>query len=150
MANLKHAHNELYRRGPDECFASLQELWEHCRKRKHESTDRWHPPQLLKAQPAPEGLSLAVGNDGAFAMNDWSFSQLADACWKYPDEEQVRSAFWPPPHPERKYPFDPPQTVRATSPLQTARSAPPLVPPHGGCEANDYAYLIKASQRAVA
>lgn len=76
MANLKHAHNELFRRGPDECFASLQDLLEHCRKRKRESTDRWHPPQLLKAQPAADGLSLTVGNDGAFALNEWSFSQL--------------------------------------------------------------------------
>jgi predicted GNAT family acetyltransferase len=76
MANLKHAHNELFRRGPDECFASLEDLWDHCRTRKRESTDRWHPPQLLKPQPASDGLSLAVGSDGAFALNDWSFSQL--------------------------------------------------------------------------
>lgn len=76
MANLTQAHNELFQRGPDECFSSLKELWEHCRRRKQESTDRWHVPQLLKAKPTPLGLSLAIGNDGAFSLNDWSFSQL--------------------------------------------------------------------------
>ena len=76
MVNLTHAHKEIYRRSPDECFATLQDLWEHCRARKQASVDRWHPPQLLKAQPAADALSLAVGKDGAFALNDWSFTQL--------------------------------------------------------------------------
>lgn len=77
--NLKGAHNELFRRGPDEIFGSLVDLWEHCHREKSQSQDRWCPPQSL--QPRPEGgrlvLSLdGVAGDGASLLNDWSFTQL--------------------------------------------------------------------------
>jgi hypothetical protein len=74
--NLKGAHNELFRRGPDEIFGSLQELWEHCQREKEQSHDRWNPPHELRPQPQDERLVLTLGGDGAALMNDWSFTQL--------------------------------------------------------------------------
>jgi len=47
MTNLKRAHEELFRRTPDETVPSLPALWEHCQAEKERSTDRWRPPQLL-------------------------------------------------------------------------------------------------------
>lgn len=76
MKNLTHAHRELYRRSPDECFASLPELVQHCRAQKTASLDRWHLPQGLVPKPDDDRLQLTVGTDGAFLMNDWSFTQL--------------------------------------------------------------------------
>ncbi len=73
--NLKGAHNELFRRGPDESFGTLQELWEHCQREKEQSQDRWCPPQDLRPRPEGERLVLALGGDGA-SLNDWSFTQL--------------------------------------------------------------------------
>jgi hypothetical protein len=81
--NLKGAHNELFRRGPDQTFGSLRELWEHCRDAQERSRDRWCPPQDLR--PKPDGdrlvlsvgdLSTAAGSDGSSLLNDWSFTQL--------------------------------------------------------------------------
>ena len=76
MANLKQAHNELFRRSPDERHESLVALWEHCRRQQEQSRDRWHHPQSLIASPTDDRLDLTLGTDGAFLMNDWSFSQL--------------------------------------------------------------------------
>ena len=75
--DLKRAHNELFRRGPDETFSSLGSLLDHCSKRQRNTRDLWRPPGTLLPQPA-EGNRLVVGagNDGAFAMNDWSFGQV--------------------------------------------------------------------------
>lgn len=75
MPNLRDAHNELFRRSPDECFASLPDLMQHCQSQKEASLDRWHLPQVL----TPHGngrLTLQANTDGAFQMNDWSFAQL--------------------------------------------------------------------------
>ncbi len=75
--NLTRARGELFRRGDDERFASLQALWEHCQREKEQSLDRWHPPQSLVPRPDAHGrLSLEAGSDGAFLLNDWSFGQL--------------------------------------------------------------------------
>ena len=63
--NLSGAHNELFRRGPDETFASLQELWEHCQREKEQSQDRWRPPQDLRPRPQGERLVLALGETTA-------------------------------------------------------------------------------------
>ena len=41
MTNLTKAHDELYRRGPDETFPTMQALWDHCDRQKEQSTDRW-------------------------------------------------------------------------------------------------------------
>lgn len=77
MNHLKQAHNELFRRSPDERFKTLADLGEHCLRQKEESVDRWHPPHVLTPRPlSSTELVLEVGNDGAFLMNDWSFGQL--------------------------------------------------------------------------
>lgn len=71
---LTKAHQELFRRGPDETFSSLQALHERCLLDKEHSHDLWHPPQELL--PTSD-MTLCVGNDGAeLKLNDWSFSQL--------------------------------------------------------------------------
>jgi len=75
MANLTRASQELFRRSPDERYGSLQELQDFCREQQRQSTDRWHLPAYL-AVYGQENLLCNVGNDGAFLMNDWSFTQL--------------------------------------------------------------------------
>ncbi len=76
MANLTRASHELFRRSPDERFASLRDLAEHCQQEKQFSTDRWHLPQLLEPHASSDDVTVKLGDDGAFLMNDWSFSQL--------------------------------------------------------------------------
>lgn len=76
MTNLTSASNELFRRSPDECFASLSDLIRHCQAQNDASLDRWHLPQVLAPQSDDGRLILQPGTDGAFQMNDWSFSQL--------------------------------------------------------------------------
>lgn len=75
--NLTKAHNELFRRTPDEAFPTLQSLWEHCHRQKTQSTDRWIAPREVSAKIWEDMLTMTLGTDGAFLMNDWSFSQLA-------------------------------------------------------------------------
>jgi len=76
VTNLTKAHDELYRRTPDETFASMQELWDHCYRQKEQSSDRWHAPSALSTRVDNHTLAMTLGSDGAFSMNDWSFSQL--------------------------------------------------------------------------
>lgn len=76
MTNLTQANRELFRRGNDERFLTLADLAQHCRSQRSESLDRWQPVQNLKVQPAGDSLVLSAGTDGAFALNDWSFTQL--------------------------------------------------------------------------
>jgi hypothetical protein len=81
MQNLTHAHNELFHRTPDECFSSLESLYEHCYGRLRRSQDRWHAPASLRPFAARDpgnaaGLQLQVAGDDALQMNDWSFTQL--------------------------------------------------------------------------
>jgi len=76
MQNLTRASNELFRRTPDECFPSMQALWDHCHKRRESSLDHWHPPQHLRPHVSEGRIALAFGGDRPFAMNDWSFAQL--------------------------------------------------------------------------
>lgn len=76
MATLTHAHKELFCRTPDERFDSLEALIQHCQRQKDQSTDRWHPPNALLPYPKDDRLSMEIGTDGAFLLNDWSFSQL--------------------------------------------------------------------------
>lgn len=73
---LTGAHEELFRRTPDERFGTLQELWDHCHGERERSRDLWFPPEALK--PLHEGNRLDLGADGgnAFRLNSWSFSQL--------------------------------------------------------------------------
>jgi hypothetical protein len=76
VTNLTKAHDELYRRTPDETFPTMQALWDHCYRQKEQSADRWHPPSSLLTKMDNHTLALALGSDGAFSLNDWSFSQL--------------------------------------------------------------------------
>jgi hypothetical protein len=74
--NLTKAHNELFRRAPDEAFSTLQSLWECCHRQKTQSMDRWIAPREVSARVWEDMLTMTLGNDGAFLMNDWSFTQL--------------------------------------------------------------------------
>jgi hypothetical protein len=77
VPNLTRAHDELFRRTPDETFPTLQALWEHTQAEKERSTDRWRPPQTLRPQVDEGRLVLDLGEvDQPFHLNDWSFSQL--------------------------------------------------------------------------
>lgn len=77
MRNLTTASEQLFRRTPDECFASLAALSEHCSGQKKRSLEIWQSPRALTAQPAETGrLTLAAGDDRVLEFNDWSFSQL--------------------------------------------------------------------------
>jgi hypothetical protein len=76
MPNLDRAHNELFRRGPDERFKTFEDLWRFCRDVKERSTDRWHPPAEIGVEAPGDKIHLTLGDDGAFRLNDWSFSQL--------------------------------------------------------------------------
>lgn len=72
MANLKKAHHELFKRGPDECFQSLPSLHEYCTHQREQSEDIWQRPQDLTLT---HDLTIC-GSDGAeLAFNDWSFTQ---------------------------------------------------------------------------
>ena len=75
MTNLMRASNELFKRSPDEVYESLQSLYEYCREQKSAGIDRWHPPSSICVN-GDDNLLCNIGNDGAFLMNDWSFSQL--------------------------------------------------------------------------
>jgi predicted GNAT family acetyltransferase len=76
MANLTHASRQLFARSPDERFANMQDLAQHCRAQKAASIDRWQPPQHLSATAKDDRLVLTAGSDGAFELSDWSFNQL--------------------------------------------------------------------------
>jgi hypothetical protein len=76
VANLLAAHNELFRRTPDECFDSLDALHRHCRELKASSLDRWQLPQTLLPHVADGDFRLALEDAPECQLNDWSFSQL--------------------------------------------------------------------------
>jgi hypothetical protein len=78
MPNLTRASQELFRRTPDECFTSLNALSEHCQSQRERSQEIWQPPSALLTRPVGPGklLLAGAGTDGAYEMNDWSFSQL--------------------------------------------------------------------------
>ncbi len=77
MPNLTQASQELFRRSPDECYPSLQALWEHCQKQKEESAELWQPSERLRPKPYPGALVLGFDDaDREVFLNDWSFSQL--------------------------------------------------------------------------
>ena len=76
MANLTRAHRELFERTPDERFDSLQQLWDRCQQDKQSSNDSWHLPQILNPSAVDGRVTVTLGDDGAFLLNDWSFTQL--------------------------------------------------------------------------
>ena len=77
MQNLTRASRELFRRTPDETYASLEALVGHCRQQRETSADHWLSPNSLWAKPVnTDCLTLANGDDQSFHLNDWSFGQL--------------------------------------------------------------------------
>lgn len=76
MENLTRASEELFRRGPDECFATFDDLWQHCQQVRSNSVDRWHGFDEMRVDSDGGRLKLELAGDGTFNMNDWSFSQL--------------------------------------------------------------------------
>ena len=80
MPHLTQAQRQLFARPDDERFTTLADLWGFCDRQKTASTDRWTPPNHLKPEADGSHLRLALGTDGAFALNHWSFSQLCTMC----------------------------------------------------------------------
>ena len=76
MSNLTRASQELFKRSADERFTSLEELSRHCRDERRASQDRWHLPQQVRLQGLQDLVGVALGGDGDFHLNDWSFGQL--------------------------------------------------------------------------
>ncbi|TXH16080.1 MAG: DUF932 domain-containing protein [Gammaproteobacteria bacterium] len=76
MTTLNRANRELYRRGPDESFTTLQELHDHCRQERQYSSDVWQLPHTLQPQVAEGELTLTLEKGGSVGLNDWSFSQM--------------------------------------------------------------------------
>jgi hypothetical protein len=76
MQNLTCASEELFRRGPDECFVTFDALWQHCQEAKARSVERWHPPTELRVEPCAGQLRLLGGGEATYRLNDWSFTQL--------------------------------------------------------------------------
>lgn len=72
MATLTHAHNELFRRTPDECFDSFEAMHRKCCDDREDSVDQWVRPQDLIVT---HDLSLCADGE-EYSLNDWSFSQL--------------------------------------------------------------------------
>ncbi len=76
MADLTRASRELFRRTPDEYVPDLPTLVGRCREQRDRSADRWQLQQTLKPVSLPGSVGVELGTDGAFELNDWSFSQL--------------------------------------------------------------------------
>jgi len=67
MTNLSKANQELYRRTPDETFATMQAIWDHCYRQREQSVDRWHPPSALSVKADNFALSMNMGRLAAVA-----------------------------------------------------------------------------------
>jgi hypothetical protein len=76
MQNLTLASEELFRRGPDECFATFDDLHRHCVEVKSRSSERWHVPDEVRLESTERGLELGLRERESFRLNNWSFSQL--------------------------------------------------------------------------
>jgi len=76
MQTLTRASQELFRRTPDERFASLADLSQYCHGLLEHSADRWVPPMALSIESGEGRLRLATDEGDRFDLNDWSFSQL--------------------------------------------------------------------------
>ena len=76
MANLTRASQELFRRSPDECFSSLDELRDHCRQERQFSADAWLLPQYLEPRVVEDSVCIRSEADESCRLNDWSFTQL--------------------------------------------------------------------------
>lgn len=68
MAHLTRAHNELYRRSPDEQYPTLEALMRHCEGQKRWSEEKWNPPSGIRPEVAGDALNLRLGEDGEEAL----------------------------------------------------------------------------------
>ena len=73
MATLTKAHQELFKRGPDECFESFDDLYDHCAEQRESSIDLWERPQDLSIT---DDLTIDGTDAKGLRLTDWSFSQL--------------------------------------------------------------------------
>ena len=74
MATLTRAHEELFKRTPDECFDSFETLCRHCYRQKEHSHDLWAPAETFLVT---HDMTLCVNDDATdLPLTDWSFSQL--------------------------------------------------------------------------
>lgn len=73
MANLHRAHNELFRRKPDESFGSFNELKIECSSGRVVAEEHWVPINELTIT---HDLTLGIDDNPDYRLNEWSFSQL--------------------------------------------------------------------------
>ncbi|HBE67042.1 MAG TPA: DUF932 domain-containing protein [Planctomycetaceae bacterium] len=73
MATLKKAHDELFRRTPDETYDSFDDLYDNCSRQRLQSEDLWERPQDLTLT---HDMTVCAGDGNELILNDWSFSQL--------------------------------------------------------------------------
>ena len=73
MATLKKAHDELFRRTPDEAYESFDALYEHCSRQRLQSEDLWERPQDLTLT---HDMTVCASDGNELILNDWSFSQM--------------------------------------------------------------------------
>ncbi|MBX3180315.1 MAG: DUF932 domain-containing protein [Candidatus Hydrogenedentes bacterium] len=76
MAHLTRAHNELFRRSPDEQYANLEALTRHCNEQRERSEEKWNAPSAIRPELDEGTLTLRLGEDGVYRLNDWSFTQV--------------------------------------------------------------------------
>ena len=69
MVQLTRASHELYRRSPDECFATVAELWQHTRQEREFSQDRWHLPQVLSPRASDGQVTVTLDDQGPHRLN---------------------------------------------------------------------------------
>jgi hypothetical protein len=76
MATLTNAHNELFKRNPDEHFSSFEKLFDVCKNDKELSLEQWASPCDVKPVALDGELCLELPNKEPLHMNHWSFGQL--------------------------------------------------------------------------
>ena len=73
MATLTRAHEELFRRDPDEQYETLAALIDHCKVTRKDSQDRWLSDDQIDIT---SDMSVVLDGDPDHLFCDWSFSQL--------------------------------------------------------------------------
>jgi len=73
MVALKKAHNELFRRTSDECFATFQDLYRYCFDTSENSRTLWEPSKQMFLT---HDMTVCCNEGDELQLNDWSFSQL--------------------------------------------------------------------------
>ena len=76
MAILTRASNELFKRKPDECFASMSDLFRHCQQQKDDAVEKWLAPSEVRPVLFDSIPSLELGSEGNHQLNSWSFGQV--------------------------------------------------------------------------